>query len=506
MTRFTGRPTGLGTAGAHLYACGPAAAHSPVSDPGVDHSPVSDPGVDHSPVSDPGVDHSPVSDPGVDHSPVSDPGVDHSPACGPTGGHSWDCGAGVDHSPALGMAAVHSPIFAAAAGHPSACGAGAGAPVGVLADLTDAPARPPTLFQPFAHRRHPAAERAADESIAWLRAFDIEWPPGQWAEIESERAGYWWGLFDPGAADYERYRLGVDLITVLFPFDDAYSGKYAQATPAQAVAWAGRWQRLLDDPCFAEPCGHPVNAPMVDVLRRAAAIGTPVQYRRFAEAVKGFISSLGWEFAGQDDAVRADMGEAAACRFYTAGCGGIIGILPITHDLWISDEVACRGVFRAYTEAAVLVLSLYNDLFSYAKEQAEAPHDVNVLAAAVREHDGALDTAFRRVITLHNQAMDRVVCLGSRLRALGSPDLTHYTRAVEEMIAGNLEFGRSAARYRGGEAALPPYTVTRTPPPVPLGPTDIATFAWWWDEHRLTGHRTALPRHTRLRPLTAVAG
>ncbi|RBQ18014.1 hypothetical protein DP939_21825 [Spongiactinospora rosea] len=386
-----------------------------------------------------------------------------------------------------------------AAAHLYACGAPASASSGVSA-------RPPTIFQPFAHRMHREAERAGDESIAWLRGFGIEWPAGQWEEIESERSGYWWGLFDPGAADYERFRLGADLLTALFPFDDAYSGRYARATPPQAVTWAGRWLRLLDDPRFAEPCGHPVNAPMVDVLRRAATIATPVQYRRFAEAERVYISSLGWEFAGEDDTVRTDMGEAAACRFYTAGVGGIIGLLPITHDLWISDEVACQGVFRAYTEAAILVMSLYNDLFSYAKEQADAPGDVNVLAAAAREHGGALDTAFRKVVSLHNQAMDRVVRLGSRLRALGSPDLTHYTRAVEELIAGNLEFGRAAVRYRDGEDILPPYTITRTPPPAPLGPTDIATFAWWWDEERLTGQRTALPIQTRVRRLSVVAG
>ncbi|WP_327302129.1 hypothetical protein OG730_00110 [Streptomyces sp. NBC_01298] len=350
-----------------------------------------------------------------------------------------------------------------------------------------APATPgaavPSLWQPYTHRSHPEAERAGKESLAWLGSFDIAWQPGHFDTIRSENAGYWWNLFDPGAKDYERYRLGVDFISALYPFDDTYSGPYACASPAEAVAWAGQWMRLLDDPRFAVRCGHPFSAPLIDVMRRAAAMATPVQYRRFADAVKAYVTSLAWEFAGQDRSVRQRVAEAAACRFYTSGCTGIVGILHVSHDLDISDETFHHPLWRAYTEAAVLILALYNDLYSYAREQADTPDDVNILAAAVAEGRGDLRRGLGRVVTLHNQAMERVVHLGARLKKHHPAQARAYTQAIEEMLAGNLVFGRTATRYHGGEPALPPYTLTTTPPPT-IGTIEIPTFAWWWDTGR----------------------
>ncbi|MFE3579291.1 terpene synthase family protein [Streptomyces vinaceus] len=372
-------------------------------------------------------------------------------------------------------------------------------------DATDSGAEP-VLCQPFTARWYPQAERAGMESLNWLGAFGIAWPPGQWAEIERERAGYWWGLFDPGAVDHERFRLGADLLTAIFPFDDAYSGRYARARPGDAAAWAGRWTRLLDDPLYAEPCDHPLTAPMVDVLARAAGLATPMQYRRFTDALKSYITTLAWEFEGRDTTIRRSLAEAAACRFYTSGCAGIIAVLPITHGLHIDEETFHCGVFRAYTEAAVLVMTLYNDLFSYAKEKTETPDDVSILSAAVHEDGGSVFRSLRRVITLHNQAMDRIVRLGTVLRGLGSPATTAFTKAVEEQVAGNFEFGRMSSRYRNGEHALPPYRVTRTVPPAASEPVAVATFRWWWDPAALTLPLTSWARSEPLGELGGTAG
>lgn len=339
----------------------------------------------------------------------------------------------------------------------------------------------PALYCPVVARRYPDAEEIGKESLAWLKSFGLRLPPGQWAEIEAERMGYWFALFTPGAASRERMRLGADMFASIFPYDDAYSGRFAIGTEADAVSWAGRWCRLLDDPQFAVHCDHPVTEAVADFLRRLAEECTDTQYRRFADPLKTYMWGIAWEFAGHDKAVRESLAEAVPCRIYSAGVLPTIGILHASHNLHITDEVFYRPAVRAFTEAASFLIGLHNDLFSYPKEALDAAEDVNLLAAVITEHHCSVAEGVAHLIRLSNQIMTRLVELRTTLARTADNDLLTYLDAALEMLAGHLEFEQHCIRYRRGTAQLPAITITSQPTAdTPAEPPAVPTLTWWW--------------------------
>ncbi|MET8540915.1 terpene synthase family protein [Kitasatospora sp. NPDC004799] len=248
-------------------------------------------------------------------------------------------------------------------------------------------------------------------------------------------------------------------------------------------------------------CAHGGRRDSEDFLRRLHDACTPTQFRRFADALKSYTTGVAWEVAGQDASVRTRLNDAVACRINAAGVVPTVTGLLATHDLHVPDAEFHRPEVRAFTEAAGLLVALHNDVFSYAKEQADDSGDVNLLDALRAETGCELLEGAARLIGLTNRVTARAVHLRRTLAPTASPDLRRYLDAGLDMAAGSIAFGRHCVRYRRGTShtPLPPVTVTHERPAgTPSGPPGIPTIDWWWDDPEpafrwSTFRRTATP-------------
>lgn len=243
---------------------------------------------------------------------------------------------------------------------------------------------------------------------------------------------------------------------------------------------------VLEHPMSPPLDDDPLAAALVDLRTRLAALATPGQLDRLAQAWRRLVCTGLWERSLSGHGRVPDMDEAVAVRIQAMGLDVTSWFCDVVGAYRVDVEEMLTPAGRALLEAAALVFAWDNDIVSHAKDEADGMTH-NLLTVVAHQHGWDLPRALTHGVDLRNQAMTMFMRLRERLHREGSPALRLYLRDVGRQLAALTHHWRTSARYRrptGSSTAdhLPELAENRDPTIPELGaPPPIAAISWWWD-------------------------
>ncbi|MEU3255499.1 germacradienol/geosmin synthase Cyc2 [Streptomyces sp. NPDC006997] len=344
---------------------------------------------------------------------------------------------------------------------------------------TVGPSRIPDILMPFQVRLNPDLDGARRRLLPWAGRMGML-SEGVWDEDKLDSCDL--PLCSAGL-DPDGTSEALDLSARWLAFgtygDDYYPLVYGHRRDLAAARLTT--ERLAACmPVAGEETLVPVNAmerALSDLWRRTTAEMDEGARRNLKAAVNVMTESWLWELSNQIQNRVPDPVDYLEMRRSTFGSDLTMGLCRMGHGPAIPPEVYRSGPVRSLENAAMDYACLVNDVFSYQKEiQYEGEIHNSVL---VVQHFFGCDypTALGIVGDLLNQRMRQfqhvvhtelpVVCEDFGLSAEVRAMLDGYVSALENWMAGILNWHRNVPRYRADYLARRAHGFVPDRPPAP---------------------------------------
>ncbi|SDM16462.1 terpene synthase family protein [Allokutzneria albata] len=316
------------------------------------------------------------------------------------------------------------------------------------------------LRRPIAAAVHPRAAELAETTLSWL-------------------AGHGLGGADPGLVDFTARTL-PDALPERAELVARYTCWAALLRAELLAAPAGsaeildrvvRFGHVLDAPEAPVPGGDPFALALSDLLRRGRRMASPLQLRRFTEAVRSWWLGLAAERAGEERGWRPGLAEWTVLRPQCGGAAAMSAKVELALGPEVPEWELNGPVARAAVEAAWTVALADLDLHACQRAQEPALN----LVSALRADDPALSVveAFEAAVDVRDRALALFLRLRSQLLPLSGPAMRRYLTGVGRAVAGTTEWRFGPAP--GGPSIQD--TVEAN-----LQPLAVPTVSWWWDQ------------------------
>lgn len=304
----------------------------------------------------------------------------------------------------------------------------------------------PALWHPFRLRVSPDAEHVDQQTVAWAQRFGLisgrdvdRFRTAAYGQLTARTYPY---------APIEELQWVTDWCTWLFAFDDAVcepsaAGHLARLLPTCLAA--------LETPTRAHPAVDPVVRAFADALtdlcERLTILATGEQVDRWCTATREYLYAQVWEAANRDAGVVPSLEDYIMMRRLTGAMYTVYAVIdvaarsPLTAEEW-SDPLVCQ-----VRDAAVDAVCWDNDIFSYAKEAAQA-NSANNLVSVLTTRGAPLPQAVETIVEMRNQAVATIRDGGGILAAERSPAVAAYVAGLEHWISGSIAYSEVSSRYR----------------------------------------------------------
>ncbi|MGW2663004.1 terpene synthase family protein [Nocardia tengchongensis] len=244
-------------------------------------------------------------------------------------------------------------------------------------------------------------------------------------------------------------QLASDFITWLFAFDDLYcDANRIGSDPVEFSAVIGELIEVLEDPGRANSPELTVARALRDLDGRVAAMGSPVQRRRWADDTEKYLLAKLWE-AGRR---RAGSLPPLASYVHLRRLGGAnvacLMLTDISLGREVPAEVMCSPPMTELVKAAADLADLDNDLLSFARESGPGEEfPINGVTAAALH--GARDTtaAVDCVLRFRDARMRTLLELSARFAESPDSPAADYSRGVCDWVSGHIDWIMKSGRY-----------------------------------------------------------
>ncbi|MCS7483773.1 hypothetical protein ACFFQW_46415 [Umezawaea endophytica] len=345
---------------------------------------------------------------------------------------------------------------------------------------TAAPEVPP-LYCPLPSAVHPLAADIGRRSIAWLDELGVLEQEGLRENLIRTRAAEWACRIAPFGNE-ERLQIVSDWTHLGFAIDDCrFDAGALVGQPEVLIPLMMRLMPNLDHPEVA--ADDPFSAGFRDLSARARAAAPAAVVRRWVEG------NMEWFFAVAClTSYRVSGSMPSLADYVNLGprdrAMRLTGsLIEIAEGTYLPDEDRERPEVRAATQAANMLVTIGNDLYSLSKETEHDVLESNIVGVIAHEDGCDAPEAVRRTVALHDRIMCRYLRLRRGIEARGSEPVRRHLSQLDHLVRGNLEWSAHVPRYRGaehGERTSSPWAdvpsdAEPTAPPIP-------GIAWWWDE------------------------
>ncbi|WP_316528404.1 terpene synthase family protein [Kitasatospora brasiliensis] len=353
----------------------------------------------------------------------------------------------------------------------------------------------PPLYCPLPPSRpHPDEALLERRGLDWLEAWGVLADPVDRVRAAATRAPEMMARMTPDAP-VERTQLSVDWAYLAFCFDDrrtdcgpASAGTTALYLWFAGLAYAGT--TLDTDPLPDDPF-YPAVA---DLSARIKAGSSPALWHRWLTDTRATAWAALWEPAHRTTGLPTDFATFLTVRPDLGLGPGALTCGEIAAGLRVPEDERHDPLVRAVTQAAGLLITLDNDLYSFPKEDRAArlagrdplaePSPIPIL---MRRHRSTATEAARRLTLIRDRIMHRAVQLAERITLR---PYSHDTRALVDLalvaVRNALDWARHTARYTDPDGTGPGTIDLRwsgltDTPPSDDRPLAYPAISWWWD-------------------------
>ncbi|MFF3487313.1 hypothetical protein ACFYXC_29130 [Streptomyces sp. NPDC002701] len=337
---------------------------------------------------------------------------------------------------------------------------------------------PVVLFCPIELTRHPKAAEVQNRAFDWMerhRLFgDAAIPREGTLATDSARVA---GSMIPDAPE-DLLLLYVTYMYWGFVIDDLFDTGPLEERTRQYRNLAPRLLRVLESPLAQAGDDPPTVTLFHDMRCYLDQHTTPAQVRRWSDAFQATLLGFALELDGARDGTLPGISDYLFLRMYS----GAVRAVTITMEICggggeLPVEERESPALTALTQAAGVLMNLYADLFSHAKESTDSHNIINVLSSTTGS-DPRL--ARREAVAI----CDRIMVLFLRLREQTAPRVSPATRAyldnLGHTLGGVLDWCHTTARF----TTSTPRTLVRAEKPSDpsLAPLPYPSIAWWWNQ------------------------
>lgn len=244
-----------------------------------------------------------------------------------------------------------------------------------------------------------------------------------------------------------------------------------------------RFVRILEAPDMGYRSHDHFEQALGDIAASLRQWASPGQLRRFTDSLRTWALGCVWEAAAWDRGTPPALADYLPMRYADGGgtATTVAAMLVMRDGEELPDATADSPQVRAVSEAAVLTLLLDNDRYSRAKTLQRHGKETDIIDVIQHaDPDCPYAEAVKQAVALRDRIMTLYLRLRDQLRPSAGPELGRYLSALDDLISGNLEWGRNFVRYITPDRVLPPYA--EKPSDLSTEPLDIPAIAWWWDQ------------------------
>ncbi|KAJ3766764.1 isoprenoid synthase domain-containing protein, partial [Lentinula raphanica] len=245
---------------------------------------------------------------------------------------------------------------------------------------------------------------------------------------------------------YKQFRTCCDFINVLFVIDeisDGQNGKDARATGQISI-------NAMRDPDFDD--GSTLCKITKDFRERHMNTMGPNAARRFLDQFDEYIECVSKEAELREQDEVLDFASFINIRRGNSAVRLCFELIEQALGLDLPQEVVSDLTFMEAYWAAVDMVWLSNDLYSYDMEQSKGLDGVNFITVFMKENNIDLQAASDCVGSYFKQLMDRHVDARKRLPSWGpeiDADVARWLAAMIRWVRGNLDWSFESQRYFG---------------------------------------------------------
>ncbi|MGW2832960.1 terpene synthase family protein [Streptomyces sp. NPDC001286] len=343
--------------------------------------------------------------------------------------------------------------------------------------------RIPPLYCPLETTVHPDVDKLALRSIEWMTRLGFCDENSQRSRVIGTHSSQWISRLAPhGTGD--GLQIASDWVYCGFTLDDAlFDLGPTNRKPDEVVPIVLRLLHVADHP-ETDPGPDPFMRALRDLSLRIRAVASPTVVRRWADGnAEWFLAATG--MAGY----RARGSAPTLAEYVTSGprdrgAKASMALIETAEGTCLPDNVMEQRVVRAATQAAYLLVTIGNDLYSFRRESTVGIPVSNIVGVLMREHRSTPDRAAVEAVHLHDRVMVCYLALRERLMRRATPELRTYLTQLDHYVRGNHEWSHSVPRYHdefGGTGAPDAPLWADTPSTPHLEAPPLPAIAWWWE-------------------------
>ncbi|MEU8540305.1 terpene synthase family protein [Streptomyces sp. NPDC048717] len=353
----------------------------------------------------------------------------------------------------------------------------------------------PPLYCPLPPPRpHPDEALLEKRGLDHLEAWGLTADPVDRVRAAHTRSHELMARMTPDAPA-DPVQLSVDWAYMAFAFDDRRTDSGPSSADTTALClWFSRLDyagTTLDTTPLPEDVFYPAVA---DLSARIRAATTPALWRRWLTENKAMAWAALWETSHRTSGRLADFATFLTVR-PDLGMGlGTLVCAEIAAGLRMPEDERNDPLVRAVTQAASLLITLDNDLYSFPREDRAArlagrdplaePTPIPIL---MREHRSTVAEAALRLVLIRDRIMDRALRLAERAASRPYSDDTRALLGIAlAVVRDHLDWAPRAARYTDPDGTHPDAIDLRwngltATPPADDRPLPYPAVSWWWD-------------------------
>ncbi|GAA0241518.1 terpene synthase family protein [Cryptosporangium japonicum] len=337
----------------------------------------------------------------------------------------------------------------------------------------------PPLYCPLPTRMHPESGAIGRRSVAWLEQFGLLDDERMRDRIRATRPAEWACRIAPAGAG-PGLQLVSDWTHLGFVIDDSRfdAGPIADR-PGRLIPLMMRLMHALDHP-EAPADDDPFAAAFRNLSARARACAPAAVVRRWADGNLEWFFSVAcltaYRVAGTMPTLTEylNLGPRDRAMRLTGS------LIELAEGSVLTDADREEPAVRAVTQAANLLVTIGNDLFSFRKEADDDVLESNIVGVIQHRDACPAEEALARTVELHDRVMCLYLGLRAQLDADGAPTVRRHLTQLDHLIRGNLEWSVRVPRY--GTASASPWA--DTPADGRPAAPHLAPIDWWWEQVR----------------------